>query len=334
MLHILLLILKWTGILLAVLAGLLILAVCAVLFAPLKYRLEASYENNIESLYAQFKVTWLLHLVGAEIRWSEGRLDWNVRVAWKRFSELDGGEKETDTLGDRTADADDTDAPGDHTRISDTDDADASGKHIQISDTDDADVSGRHTRIADADDTKMPGDRGMDAGDAEASGNSQDGGDKAVDTHTSRLRTFFRELPGRVQGFYEKICAFLRAVKAKEEKVRDFCTDEVHRRAFLEVKDALRLLGRHILPKERKLVAKIGFEDPCLTGQVLAALGIVSPFLGDNTIIVPDFEHPVLEGSVCAGGRLYGIRAVSLLWRLFWNKDLKKTINDIKHFQL
>ena len=56
MLHVLLLILKITGIVIACILGLVILVVTAVLFVPVRYKVNADYHDGFK---AQAKVSWL-----------------------------------------------------------------------------------------------------------------------------------------------------------------------------------------------------------------------------------------------------------------------------------
>lgn len=90
-----------------------------------------------------------------------------------------------------------------------------------------------------------------------------------------------------------------------------------------------RFLG-HVSPKDVKIVGKIGLEDPYMTGQALAVLGMLFPFLGENTVIVPDFENKVLEGSVHIEGKIHNFRMLAILWRLIKDRDVRKIIIDIK----
>ena len=56
MLHVLLLILKITGIVIACILGLVILVVAAVLFVPVRYRADADYHGKFK---AHAKMSWL-----------------------------------------------------------------------------------------------------------------------------------------------------------------------------------------------------------------------------------------------------------------------------------
>ncbi len=60
MIHIVLLVLKIIGIILASVLGLLIALLLIVLFAPIRYKLKAEYEENFE---ASAKITWLLRII-------------------------------------------------------------------------------------------------------------------------------------------------------------------------------------------------------------------------------------------------------------------------------
>ena len=84
--------LKWIGIVILVLLGLLLFALVTVLFCPIRYRLEASYCGKGE---LDLKVSWLFSLLRGRI--SYGEEDWEVSffLMWKRLQEKEGkGKKE------------------------------------------------------------------------------------------------------------------------------------------------------------------------------------------------------------------------------------------------
>ena len=64
MLHIILLILKITGIILLCILGVILLAVCCMLFVPVRYRIEICREEGEDKppLEVKAKITWLLNL--------------------------------------------------------------------------------------------------------------------------------------------------------------------------------------------------------------------------------------------------------------------------------
>lgn len=85
MLHILLLILKIIGIILAVILGILVLLVCICFFVPVRYEINSRCGGTLSTLKIKGKVTWLCSLVRADIYYKENKLKWRLRIAWKKF---------------------------------------------------------------------------------------------------------------------------------------------------------------------------------------------------------------------------------------------------------
>ena len=93
MLHILLLLLKIIGIMVLIILGVLVLSVCVVLFVPLRYQGEAVIKDGLESLKAHLKFSWFLHLVSGYIIYENKKMDWRVRVLWKKVNTGEEEEK-------------------------------------------------------------------------------------------------------------------------------------------------------------------------------------------------------------------------------------------------
>ncbi len=85
MLHILLLMLKVIGIILAVILGILVLLVCTVIFVPVRYEVNAKCGGKLSTLKIKGRVTWLFSLVRADIYYKENKLKWRLRIAWKKI---------------------------------------------------------------------------------------------------------------------------------------------------------------------------------------------------------------------------------------------------------
>ncbi len=85
MLHILFLILKIIGIILLVILGITLTLIGVVLLVPIRYRMKTETTNGMKGLRTEAKAHWLLHLISAHITYQEEKLDWQVRVGWKKF---------------------------------------------------------------------------------------------------------------------------------------------------------------------------------------------------------------------------------------------------------
>ena len=86
MLHILLMFLKIIGIILLAILGLLLFSVCIVTFVPVKYRGNASVSGDTDSLKVEARFSWLFHLIYGYVMYEDKKIDWLVRIAWKRVN--------------------------------------------------------------------------------------------------------------------------------------------------------------------------------------------------------------------------------------------------------
>ena len=87
MLHILLLILKIIGVIILAVLGIAVLLVGVVLFVPVRYSFEAETPGGLDKLKLIGRATWMLSFATAHISYSDKKLDWKVRILWKRFQE-------------------------------------------------------------------------------------------------------------------------------------------------------------------------------------------------------------------------------------------------------
>lgn len=97
MVHILLLILKVTGILILVLLGLLLTAVCLVLFVPVRYQAEGSWKKEP---VGEGRISWLFGAVSlrAGYNGNEKGLTAGIRLFGKRLWEMDEGEEASEEI--------------------------------------------------------------------------------------------------------------------------------------------------------------------------------------------------------------------------------------------
>ena len=73
MLHILFLILKIIGIILAVLLGLVLLLICIVLFVPVRYK--ANVQKAGEEIVGRVRVSWLSHGVTVTLDYRDKKME-------------------------------------------------------------------------------------------------------------------------------------------------------------------------------------------------------------------------------------------------------------------
>ena len=327
MLHILLLILKIIGIIIAAVLGILVLLVCIVLFVPVRYRDYASCEGNPDTIRAAGKVTWLLHLIRADVSYSEKKLSWRIRIAWKVLkNEQEDSvtieeevEEDEEELAKELAEKIEKEMETDQKSLEEKKEEPAEEKRLEKDDGCNKSIpqkaeekSGLSERI-------------------ERKGRTSDPKKKTL---IQRLRDKIKGIFRKIKCTIQKICDKMKLLSEKKNKITEALTDEVHRKAFRKVKKEAFKLLRRWKPKRVHADIHYGFEDPCMTGQALAALSVIYPFIGDHLHVQPDFEQKILEGSAEVSGGIRLISAVCLLWNLLWCKEVRKTYHDIRNFEL
>jgi len=82
MLHIILILLKIIGIILASVLGLLLFFLLIILFVPIRYRINA---NNRDTVFAEVKVSWLFRIIYLRVSFVNNKFNMILRIFGKVF---------------------------------------------------------------------------------------------------------------------------------------------------------------------------------------------------------------------------------------------------------
>ena len=137
--------------------------------------------------------------------------------------------------------------------------------------------------------------------------------------------------PGRVLERIRKSRLTFRQFCDKIKKWYRFLQMDDTKQALLFLKGKGFLVLRHILPVKIQGNLHFGFEDPSITGQVLAVAGMVYPLYGKTFRIIPDFEQQVLEGEVNLKGRVFGGYLLLQAWQIYRCKEIRRTYQRFQH---
>lgn len=330
MLHILLLILKWIGIVLAVFLLLVLLLINLGLFVPVRYRADASCQNDIETLEAEFELSWMWKLFFLTACWKKGKADMKIRIGWKYlFSEEKEGKSEEKIEVPEEKEENDLQKEKEEQKFLKEQKESLPPEKTNRSLPENNVQEQAEKRECHQEKTESGIDKEEEEKESFTADRRKAGGRKKKPLW-DRMKEKISEWIESCKSFWRKILAMRRNFRGKKEQIESFLTDASHRRAFCSLKREVRRFLGHVSPKDVKIVGKIGLEDPYMTGQALAVLGMLFLFLGENTVIVPDFENKVLEGSVHIEGKIHNFRMLAILWRLIKDRDVRKIIIDIK----
>lgn len=143
-----------------------------------------------------------------------------------------------------------------------------------------------------------------------------------------KIESIFKKIKYTFRSFCDKINALLR----KKEILMDFIKDEVHQDTVCKALKELKRLLLRLKPQKMSGMIHFGFEDPSLTGYVLAGVSMVYPMTSEQLEVQPDFEQKVLEGSLYVKGHVRAVGFASLALRMIVNRNVRTTIRDIKNF--
>lgn len=303
MLHIIGLILKIIGILLLVILGIIVVLLCTILFVPIKYDVKAAFPGKVEELSADGKVTWLLHLIRADISYKEKELKWKVRAAWFKF----GSDVEEKPVKEET-------------------------KKAEPPKVEEPKPESPKVEKPKAEPPKQkPPKQEPPKQEPSKTKNIKDDSPKVE----AKKENVFVTIKKKVQDIFEqikctfqKICDKIREGIEIKDKILSFLEEKTHKAAFSKVIKELVWIKRMIRIKGGHIHLRFGFEDPSLTGKVLAGLSVLYPFLGDNMNIQPEFEEVCMEGDVHLKGHIRLIHLIMMALKLLLDKNVRKTFKD------
>lgn len=319
MLHILFLILKIIGIILAVILGLILLVICIVLFVPICYKADLHGSGNARELTVHAKVSWLFGLIKAVFALENGKTDLSVRIAWKKFGDSDPVE---DKAEDRVEEK-----PKPEKK------AVMQEKQVIQGEEKQDDTTNRITDKAVEDQTEKA-EKSEQSAKTRPESTEKKQRKKKDRKEDSDSASKIEQITEKIKCTYYKFCDKINEITEKKDKITDFLTDETHKNAFLKLKNEAFHLLKKLKPKKIQGEITFGFEDPSLTGRLLAWISMIYPWLGEHTDITPDFEHRTLSGDLSIRGRLYVITPVVTAIRLILSKAVRRSFKDIRNFKL
>ena len=152
-----------------------------------------------------------------------------------------------------------------------------------------------------------------------------------------------KKKPGLLKGFMEKIKSIPAKIRKIRLTIKRTCVKIEWWKVFFSnprIKEAIsfcwkdiKKLIRHILPVKVEGNVTFGFEDPSITGRIVALLGMSIPFHKNRIQVMPLFQtdRNILEGNIKMKGRIYGVVLVKTAAEIYFNKNVKYMINRWKH---
>lgn len=326
-LKVLLLLLKWLGILLLMLLGLILAILLLVLLVPIRYkgRLDKK-EAPEEGFRADGLISWLNPFVRVKIRYKEKKLHYTVRLFGICLKNSDKPKKEKKQKEKKK-----------HSKKREKTNRVAEGSLIE---TDVVSIKPEENPTGGAVETgeealpaEMSTESGMresaEAVDGEASAEEK----KKKPSVFVKIKQFFekiKSIPEKVKQKVTKIIETLKLLWHKKEKTIAFFEDELHRTAIGTVWDSVKRVLRHVLPGKIKGHVEFGTGDPESTGKALGVMGMLYAWYGKGLTVVPDFDEKRIVAELDFKGRIRCGTLLVMVWRLMRDQQVKRLRNNFK----
>ena len=305
MLHMILTVLKVIGIFLLAVLGLVLFFLLSALFVPVCYRMWG--KRTVDVLEGKASVSWLFGL----LRLSVGYADSQSKLELYLFGiplvalkdRIDRWRKNRRKPGKRMRQG----------KSSDTKPADQMRKDNQAVQLKEAIENPVHDQV-DSNSTEQEPDTAA-----------------VIFQKIKEILLKIWRFPGRVLERIRKSRLTFRQFCDKIKKWYRFLQMDDTKQALLFLKGKGFLVLRHMLPVKIQGNLHFGFEDPSITGQVLAVAGMVYPLYGKTFRLIPDFEQQVLEGEVNLKGRVFGGYLLLQAWQIYRCKEIRSTYQGFQH---
>lgn len=365
MVHILLLILKITGIVLLTLLLLVFVLLLCVLFVPVRYRGEfQKKQTGMEGLLIRGRIAWLAGIFFFSFEWKEKKIKNSFRIFGvkafesskkeKRKGKSDGGREQTKERAvagsiSETEENEETKNVSGHEELLKKLERAVEEECSEIPEEKSKENGQKPEKLRERQEQQMYA--------AEKSQNiSEMQGDVAKHQMTELLwekavrllRTGIRKIldglkflvwlirviltfPVRLYQWSSQCRAKAGQVFGRIAEWKKFLLSEMFRQSVKAVSLELWKLIKAIGPKKLQGEITFGFEDPSNTGQALALMGFLYPVLPKKLKVTPVFEQSVLLADVRFSGRIYGITLVGALWRLYRNRNIRSIYRKFQH---
>lgn len=331
----LLLVLKIIGIVLLCILAILLIVLACILFVPIRYQIRAVKEDKTDNgqqtegiLQAKAKVTWLLHLLSFQLTYEKEAVTMIKILGIPVFDSRKQEEKEKkkqEKLRKKEEKAKKKEAKK----------KDIETEENEIKETEQAVVQSDKIEDATTKQEKITENKSE-----QLSTEKSETEEEETDKKESKIKVFVRKIIELIK----KIWNAIKNTKYTILKIYDKIGQTVnHIKYYIELwesqvcKDALTLCKKQLLrvlkqirPRKFSLQLHIGTGDPATTGQIVAWYSMLYPYIGNSIKINPEFDDKVLEGRLLAKGRITVVVLLSVAWKVYFDKNLRKFLKLLK----
>ena len=317
MLHILILILKITGIILLFILGTILLIIAAVLLIPVRYY---GYLEKEKMLKMNGKAAWFLGVVEVTANYVENQMQMDIRLFGKSLINKKSKKMKKKKRQDIR--------PSKQRKENEAPEMMPERKEME----NEKDIPEIPVTISEQKSAMQEADK--KSPDAERTADVKKSTQK---NQVKELANKISEIPKKVVGSIKQVQRSVRSVSGKTEQIKtqitkyiDFWSLDVTQTAKNHIWKELKYLIRHYRPRKISGQLLIGFEDPSVTGQVLGILCVLAVFGGNHLKVDGDFQQSVLKGNLEIRGHIRLCHIAKSAVILLTDKNVRRTIREFR----
>lgn len=347
---IILMILKIIGILALILIGVCLLLLGVVLFVPIRYKIKAACQTEPVQVFAQARLSWLLHLVTVRMAYDNGLVCkvrlfgitvydiakkelYEERAARKRQKKerrqkaekkAENQAKERGAGKDQRQKRKAESRPLEKEQQDKREQPEQTGQRAQHRTPECQAVQDREQEQKQEQEQEQ--ERKQEQKQEEKTEQAKNSPVEPKKGFRERIVEFFRLLHRKLKNIQYTIRRFCDKIKQIIENIayyRETLEREESKKAFLCCKKQLFQIWRNIRPGKLKIAMEIGFDDPAATGQFVALYSMFYPWIYHTVTLEPDFENPVLKGTFFCRGRVTVFVLLRAAWILYFDKNIR-----------
>lgn len=320
--HVVLLLLKIIGIILAVLLGIFLLLVLTVLLVPIRYRFKA---DNLGEIHGEGRITWLLRFISVKGLMDKGTFLYSVRI-FGFLIKTNGERKERKGPSQKSR------------KIPKQKHKEEKEKPknigIETKPGMDGPAAKEGKKEAAAEEKRETPENPKEA--AEDQNHKDEKEKPGKNRFFVKIRELRQTIRNKIKQTREGIKSIFQRIGAgigKGKRAAAFFTRKENRPGFLVLLQSVKKVLKHLGPAKINGRVKFGTGDPCSTGQALGVLSLFYAYYGESVTIIPDFEEKILEAEIWARGRIRLGTLLALALQLWLHKDFKAVVEDFKQLK-
>lgn len=305
MLTVVLTILKWIGIALLVLLGVLIFLLCLILFVPIRYKANGFCKDSYQ-IHA--KATWLLHIISFTVDFKQEQ-PFRMKLRILGISIYDNlKEKKTKK-----------------TKVNTLPEIVGASKQERSNAESVEEITKAEKPIMQEQNTNIIKDISVSEANVD--------GDMDAEQEAQRL-TFMQKqkkiclkvinIFRNIKYTIRKICDTIKEFKDNITYYVELFKKDSTKVALEACKKRLLRIIKNLKPQKFQVNLHVGMDDPATLGDILGVWGMLYPIHQGHIDICPDFEQTVLEGDFYCKGRITVYIYIWTIMIILFDKDIRR----------